>query len=132
VADDTGLAVDALAGAPGVHSARYAGPGATDDANVAKLLHALSGVSERWARFETVAFARLTTGRLIVCRGIVEGVIVATPRGTGGFGYDPVFAPLEGDGRTFGEMAPAEKHEISARGRAFRALAVALRDELPS
>jgi XTP/dITP diphosphohydrolase len=128
IADDSGLAVDALGGAPGVHSARYSGAHATDADNVTKLLHELEGVypSLRTARFETVAMARTPDGAEVATRGQVEGVIASQPRGTGGFGYDPVFVPVEGDGRSFAEMAPEEKHAVSHRGRAFRALAAAL------
>jgi XTP/dITP diphosphohydrolase len=128
IADDSGLAVDALGGAPGVRSARYSGEHTTDAENVVKLLHELEGVSAslRTARFETVALACTREGLEVAARGEVEGVIAAQPRGTGGFGYDPVFVPVEGDGRSFAEMAPAEKHAVSHRGRAFRALAAAL------
>lgn len=125
VADDTGLMVDALGGAPGVRSSRYAGPDATYAENVARLLEALGGVPapERTARFETVALARFPDGSEVVATGTVEGRIAPTPRGTAGFGYDPVFVPMEGDGRSFAEMTAAEKHALSHRGRAFRALA---------
>lgn len=123
IADDTGLEVDALAGAPGVRSARYAGEGATDADNVAKLLADLDGSTNRHARFITVALALWPDGREAVALGVVEGEITTKPRGTGGFGYDPVFIPTEGDGRTFAEMTPEEKHTISHRGRAFRSLA---------
>jgi XTP/dITP diphosphohydrolase len=125
VADDTGLAVDALDGAPGVRSSRYAGPTATYSDNVDKLLRSLDGVPDarRTARFETVALARFPDGSEVVATGAVEGRISARPRGDGGFGYDPVFVPAEGDGRSFAEMAAGEKHELSHRGRAFRALA---------
>jgi len=128
IADDSGLEVDALQGAPGVHSARYAGADATDADNVELLLHELAGAgpSRRTARFVTVALARRPDGTEVVARGEIEGVITAAPRGGGGFGYDPVFVPRPGDGRTFAEMAPGEKHAISHRGRAFRALALAL------
>jgi XTP/dITP diphosphohydrolase len=128
IADDTGLEVDALEGAPGVYSARYAGPDATYDDNVRKLLRELEGVypALRTARFATVALARGPDGRELVERGEVEGVISAAPAGENGFGYDPVFVPTEGDGRTFAQMAPAEKHALSHRGRAFAALVVAL------
>lgn len=128
VADDTGLEVDALEGAPGVYSARYAGPGATYADNVAKLLREMEGVypALRTARFVTVALARWPDGREIAVRGEVEGVIAAAPAGDNGFGYDPVFVPTEGAGRTFAQMPPAEKHAISHRGRAFAALVVAL------
>lgn len=123
IADDTGLEVDALAGAPGVRSARYAGEGATDADNVAKLLADLDGSTNRHARFITVALALWPDGREAVALGVVEGEITTKPRGAGGFGYDPVFIPTEGDGRTFAEMTPTEKHTISHRGRALRHLA---------
>jgi len=129
IADDTGLEVDALDGAPGVHSARYAGEAASYADNVDKLLAALRGVaeSERHARFTTVALARWPDGREVAARGEVEGVIAAAPRGREGFGYDPVFVPNEGDGRTFAEMSATEKHRVSHRGRAFRTLADGLK-----
>ncbi len=133
VADDTGLEVDALGGAPGVRSARYAGDGATYADNVARLLRELDaadasagGPVDRSARFRTVALARFPDGREVVASGVVEGTITTEPRGTAGFGYDPVFVPRDGDGRTFAEMTADEKHELSHRGRAFRALAAAL------
>jgi XTP/dITP diphosphohydrolase len=128
VADDTGLAVDALDGAPGVYSARFAGEGATYADNVAKLLKELDGVApdRRTARFETVALVRWPDGREVAASGAVEGVIAAEARGDGGFGYDPIFVPSEGDGRTFAELRPEEKHALSHRGRAFRALAAEL------
>ena len=129
VADDTGLAVDALGGAPGVYSARYAGDDATYADNVHKLLGALDGIAtaQRTARFTTVALARWPDGREVAAIGEVEGVIAEAPRGEAGFGYDPVFVPREGDGRTFAEMAPEEKHLVSHRGRAFRTLADGLK-----
>ena len=103
---------------------------ATDGDNVAKLLRQLDGVADRRARFRTVAYVA-TGRRAIVAEGVCEGTIAEEPRGEGGFGYDPVFVPTEGDGRTFAEMAAEEKHAISHRGRAFRALAAALgTDEL--
>ena len=128
VADDTGLLVDALDGAPGVWSARFAGEGATYADNVAKLLGALAGVApeRRTARFETVALVRWPDGREVAATGAVQGVIAAEARGAGGFGYDPIFVPSEGDGRTFAELAPEEKHALSHRGRAFRTLAAEL------
>jgi XTP/dITP diphosphohydrolase len=121
VADDTGLEVSALDGAPGVYSARYAGEGATYADNVAKLVAALDGAADRRARFRTVALARFPDGSEVVAEGVVEGTIIDAPRGDAGFGYDPVFVPDEGDGRTFAEMTPEEKHAVSHRGRAFRA-----------
>jgi len=130
IADDTGLEVDALAGAPGVRSARYAGDDATYADNVAKLLRELDGVPDarRGARFVTVAIARWPDGREVVARGEVRGSIATRPRGREGFGYDPVFVADDGDGRTFAQMTAAEKHALSHRGRALRALADALRD----
>ena len=129
VADDTGLEVDALGGAPGVWSARYAGEDATYKENVQKLLQELQGVpaERRTARFSTVALVRWPDGREVAAIGEVEGDIVEEARGAEGFGYDPVFRPVEGDGRTFAEMTPAEKHAVSHRGRAFRTLAEGLR-----
>ena len=132
LADDSGLEVDALGGAPGVRSARYAGPGASDADNVARLLAELDAAgavdpARRTARFRCVVVLRRPDGREFVAGGTVEGRIAPAPRGHGGFGYDPVFVPEEGDGRTFAEMAPEEKHRISHRGRALRALADALR-----
>jgi XTP/dITP diphosphohydrolase len=126
VADDTGLEVDALGGAPGVLSARFAGEGATYADNVLKLLDALVELPEmdqRTAQFRTVALVRFPDGREITASGSVSGIITPGPRGNGGFGYDQVFQPDEGDGRTFAEMSAEEKHAISHRGRAFRALA---------
>ena len=126
VADDTGLEVAALDGAPGVYSARYAGEGATYADNVAKLLGALEGVADRRARFRTVALARFPDGHEVIAEGVVDGTIATEARGAAGFGYDPLFVPDEGDGRTFAEMTADEKHAVSHRGRAFRALNQAL------
>jgi XTP/dITP diphosphohydrolase len=130
VADDTGLEVAALGGAPGVHSARYAGENATYADNVAKLLGELDaladGGGERVARFRTVALVAYPDDTEVWSEGAVEGTIARQGMGTGGFGYDPVFVPAEGGGRTFAEMTPEEKHGISHRGRAFRSLAAAL------
>lgn len=125
LADDTGLEVAALGGAPGVRSARYAGPGATYEDNVWALLSAMAQAADddRRARFRTVALLRHPDGREVAVEGTVEGSIALAPRGEGGFGYDPVFVPAEGDGRTFAEMGPEEKNDLSHRGRAFRALA---------
>jgi XTP/dITP diphosphohydrolase len=126
VADDTGLEVAALDGAPGVYSARYAGEGATYADNVAKLLDALAGRSDRRARFRTVAVARFPDGREAVAEGVVQGTIAEAARGDGGFGYDPVFVPDDGDGRSYAELSADEKNAVSHRGRAFRALAESL------
>jgi len=129
IADDTGLLVDALGGAPGVRSARFAGEDATDARNVAKLLELLRDVDagHRTARFATVALARFPDGREVAAFGDVEGTITREPRGESGFGYDPVFVPDEGDGRTFAELSTEHKNSLSHRGRAFRTLADGLR-----
>jgi len=132
IAEDSGLEVEALGGDPGVRSARYAGEPSDEKANVDKVLAKLEGrrgPAERRARFVTVAVAHWPDGRELVAEGDVQGWVAEDRRGTGGFGYDPVFVPLEGDGRTFGELAqasPDAKHALSHRGRAFRALAAAL------
>jgi XTP/dITP diphosphohydrolase len=128
VADDTGLEVDALAGAPGVDAALYAGAGCSYADNREKLLRELGDTEDRSARFRTVALVRWPDGRELAVDGICPGAITREERGPGGFGYDAVFAPAEGDGRTFGEMSHDEKHVISHRGRAFRNLLVALND----
>ncbi|MEL7155538.1 MAG: RdgB/HAM1 family non-canonical purine NTP pyrophosphatase [Actinomycetota bacterium] len=129
VADDTGLFVDALGGRPGVWTARYAGPEATSADNVAKLLLELQGVTGdgRSAHFRTVIAAVWPDGTALTVDGRVDGVITERARGEAGFGYDPVFAPAEGDGRTFAEMSAQEKNEISHRGRAIQALQAELR-----
>jgi len=129
VADDTGLEVDALGGAPGVFAARYAGEGVTYADNRAKLLAELAGVADpdRTARFTTVAMVVRPDGSETVVEGVCEGLIAPVERGARGFGYDAVFIPVDGDGRTFAEMSDAEKNAISHRGRAFVALAAALR-----
>ena len=123
IADDTGLEVDALDGAPGVHTARFSGPDASYESNVAALLAALEGVRERAARFRTVVVAVLPDGREVEAAGVLAGRITVRPRGSGGFGYDPVF---EVGGRTLAEMEIEEKNRISHRARAIRALAGAL------
>ncbi len=125
IADDTGLEVDALGGAPGVHSARYAGEGRDPQANMRKLLRAMEGRSDRTARFRTV-IALVADGREHLFQGVAEGRILTAPRGTGGFGYDPLFAP-EGEDRSFAEMSAAEKNRISHRARATAALLLHLR-----
>ncbi len=126
VADDTGLEVDALNGAPGVYSARYAGEGCTYADNRHKMLAELDGVDERSARFRTAVVVRWPDGRELVVDGVCEGVITRGERGDGGFGYDAIFQPIDGDGRTFAEMDDAEKNAISHRGRALRNLVAAL------
>lgn len=119
-ADDTGLMVDALDGAPGVYSARYAGPGHDSRANMALLLKNLEGVADRSARFLTV-IALVRGEELHTFEGVVEGEILTAPEGEGGFGYDPVFRPLEAD-CCFGLMSAEAKDAISHRGRATRKL----------
>jgi XTP/dITP diphosphohydrolase len=132
IADDTGIEVDALGGDPGVYSSRYAGESATYADNVTKMLTALAtlpdGGGARRACFRTVAMVRFPDGREIWREGTVDGTIAREARGTSGFGYDPVFVPDEGEGRSFAEMTPEEKHALSHRGRAFRALAGGLRE----
>lgn len=120
-ADDTGLEVDALGGAPGVYSARYAGVHGDSSANMARLLREMQGRSGRTARFRTV-IALMRGGRMQTVEGIVEGTIADAPQGTDGFGYDPVFIPAEAGGRTFAEMNSDEKNAISHRGRAMKKL----------
>lgn len=121
LADDTGLEVDALGGAPGVRSARYAGPEADDAANRQKLLAALEGAADRRARFRTVV-ALAEGDEVRAFEGICEGRIVEAERGREGFGYDALFEP-EGQTRTFAEMPAEEKNRISHRALALRALA---------
>jgi XTP/dITP diphosphohydrolase len=119
IADDTGLEVGALGGAPGVMTARYAGEDATYDDNVDALLLALEGVINRTARFRTAVAMVGPDKEDVVVSGSVDGSITTQRRGQGGFGYDPIF---EVDGETFAEMGVDEKHKISHRGRALRAL----------
>lgn len=120
-ADDTGLEVEALGGAPGVYSARYAGPGHDSKANMARLLSEMEGKEDRRARFRTV-IALIRDGKTELVEGIVNGSIATEPRGADGFGYDPVFIPDEGNGKSFAEMTAEEKNAISHRGRAMAAL----------
>ena len=127
VADDTGLEVAALDGAPGVWSARFADDNATYGDNVAKLLTVLEGEADRRAWFRTVVVCRFPDGTEIISEGVVKGEILAAPRGLSGFGYDPVFAPEGGGGRTFAEMSTEEKHALSHRGRALRSFVESLK-----
>ena len=122
VADDTGLEVATLGGAPGVRTGRYAGEDATYAENRTALLAALEGRPDRRARFRTVAMVVWPDGRELAAEGVCDGTIAGAERGERGFGYDAVFVPDDGDGRTFAEMTEAEKHAMSHRGRAFRAL----------
>ena len=121
LADDSGLEVQALAGAPGIHSARYAGPGATDSDNNAKLLKALSGKANRKARFCCVLSLAAPSGAALTYEASCEGVILDSARGDNGFGYDPLFLYLP-MGKTFAEMSTEQKLSVSHRGVALREL----------
>ena len=123
IGDDTGLEVVALDGAPGVRSARFAGPGSSYDDNVTLLLERLDGVEVRTARFRTAVALVLPDGDKVFAEGTVDGLITEQRRGSNGFGYDPVF---EVEGRTLAEMMPQEKNQLSHRARALRTLAVEL------
>jgi len=120
VADDTGLEVDILGGAPGAHTARYAGPDGDYAANRRALLEALRGTADRRARFRTVVALVVPGEPEVLVEGVLEGRITTSERGSGGFGYDPIF---EVEGRTLAEMGEEEKNRISHRARALRALA---------
>jgi XTP/dITP diphosphohydrolase len=128
LADDSGIEVDALGGGPGPRSARYSGPDASDEANLRALLRAVAGVpgGGRSARYRAVAAVAGPGNREVWAEGVCEGVLRSRPRGTGGFGYDPIFEPVGWD-RTMAELAPEEKDRISHRGRALRALGDRLR-----
>lgn len=124
IADDSGIVVDALGGGPGIHSARYAGTGFDDD-NRALLLERLGDAEVRTARF--VCAAVYVDGRIVIERAAVwEGTIFTEDRGAGGFGYDPIFRPVDGGGRSAAELTADEKNALSHRGQAFRALAAAI------
>ena len=128
VADDTGLEVDALGGAPGIFSARYAGESCTYEDNVKKLLSELSGIAtdRRTARFITVA-VYVDKETELSAEGVVEGVITEKPEGFGGFGYDPVFSVLDMK-KTYAELSDEEKNRVSHRGKAIRSLIKKLRE----
>jgi XTP/dITP diphosphohydrolase len=128
IADDSGIEVDALGGAPGPRSARYAGEDATDEQNLRQLVRALAGIpaSGRTARYRCVAAIAWPDGREVLAEATSEGTLIAKPRGESGFGYDPIFVPAGWD-RTMAELADEEKDRISHRGRAFRELADVLR-----
>lgn len=130
LADDTGLEVAALGGAPGVRSARFAGDTATDADNRQKLLRDLTAAADRRAAFRTVLALALPDGSVHLFEGVCPGRIADVERGSGGFGYDSLFIPDEGDGRTFAEMSPGEKNRLSHRARAASALVgwLAVRD----
>lgn len=125
LADDSGLEVDALDGAPGIHSARYGGSGLDDAARCAALLQAMRGVGERAARFRCVLVAIDPTGREYAVEGRLEGTIAYEAHGEGGFGYDPIFVPL-GMERTCAMLHPEEKDAVSHRGAAVRRLLEAI------
>jgi XTP/dITP diphosphohydrolase len=129
IADDTGLFIDALGGAPGVYSARYAGEEATFDDNVNKVLEEMESVSteDRTARFRTVIALAYPDGTSWWVEGSVEGTILRGRTGEHGFGYDPIFAPLGLDGRSLAELTPEEKNALSHRGNALRAFAARLK-----
>ena len=120
LADDSGLEVDVLGGAPGVFSARYAGEGAGDSANNARLLRELEGLDDRRARFRCVLALAAPDGRVWTVEGRCEGRIARAPSGAGGFGYDPLFHP-DGGTCSFAELPPGEKNRISHRARALAA-----------
>jgi XTP/dITP diphosphohydrolase len=122
IADDSGLVVEALGGAPGVRSARYAGESATDQDNMKKLLAEMQGKSNRKAAFECVISIAVPTGPALSYEGRCEGEITTEPRGTSGFGYDPVFYFAE-YGKTFAELTSAEKNRVSHRGKALAEVA---------
>ena len=122
IADDTGLEVAALGGAPGVETASFAGEGASDEENWSKLLAELDRFEDRRARFRTVAMVVWPDGRELWAEGTCDGTIAPASRGGRGFGYDSVFMPDEGDGRSFAEMSADEKDAVSHRGKAFSAL----------
>ena len=133
LADDSGLEVDALGGAPGIYSARYAGPSATDEENIRKLLEEMKGVpwENRTARFRCVIILYHPSGRWLKAEGVWEGLVATSPRGEEGFGYDPVFLPMEFDfKKTAAEIPPETKNRLSHRGRALAALKELLPDFL--
>lgn len=121
VADDSGLVVEALGGEPGTRSSRYAGREATDEQNIAKLLSKLKGIKNRQAAFVAVVAYYHPSGQTIITEGKIKGHIIMEPRGTGGFGYDPIFIP-KGYDKTFAQMSAEDKNKLSHRGQAFRKL----------
>ncbi|WP_433253285.1 XTP/dITP diphosphatase [Streptosporangium sp. CA-135522] len=131
IADDSGLCVDALNGMPGIFSARWSGRHGDDGANLRLLLAQVSDVPKesRGAHFACAAALALPSGEERVAEGALHGLIIDAPRGTNGFGYDPIFVP-EGESRTTAELSPQEKDAISHRGRAFRALASILAEAI--
>ncbi|MEY2415720.1 MAG: XTP/dITP diphosphohydrolase [Ilumatobacteraceae bacterium] len=128
VSDDTGLFVDALGGAPGIYAARFAGEEATYADNRAKLLRELGDTRNRKANFVSAVMVVWPDGHELAVEGVCEGTIATTELGDRGFGYDPVFVPDDGDGRSFAQMSDAEKNQISHRARALHGLLAALSD----
>lgn len=128
-ADDSGLVVDALNGEPGINSARYAGPDATDTERLTKLLENMEGKADRKARFVCVISLAYRGNLVAQFRGEVEGVITDAPKGANGFGYDPIFIP-DGYDQTFAELGPEVKDAISHRGKAFKLAAEFVKSEL--
>ncbi len=126
LADDSGIEVDALGGEPGVRSARFAGESATDEENLEKLIGMIRNADVQTARYRCVAVLVTPDGSESLAEGTVEGTLVIEPRGSGGFGYDPIFVPT-GQSRTMSELGPEEKDRISHRGKAFRGLVDSLR-----
>jgi XTP/dITP diphosphohydrolase len=129
LADDSGIEVDALGGRPGPRSARFAGANATDERNLAELIRSVRGIPAAGltARYRCVAASVAPGGDLVSTEGLCEGTLTTKPRGSGGFGYDPIFLPVGWD-RTMAELEPDEKDRISHRGRAFRSLRALLID----
>ncbi len=127
IADDSGIEAAALGGRPGVRSARYAGPGASDEQNLALLLDEVGAAGDRRVAYVCAIVHIGADGAETVREARCEGTLATEPRGDGGFGYDPAFVPADlGDGRTMAELTAAEKHSISHRGRALRAIAAAI------
>jgi XTP/dITP diphosphohydrolase len=125
LADDSGIEVDVLGGGPGVRSARFAGDGASDQDNLRLLIERLGpvGPEDRTAQYRCVAVCAWPDARQLSSEATCEGMLILEPRGSGGFGYDPIFVPADGDGRrTMAELSADEKHRISHRGKAFRRL----------
>jgi XTP/dITP diphosphohydrolase len=127
LADDSGIEVDALGGEPGPRSARFAGPGATDEQNLEKLIAAVGHLDPalRTARYRCLAVLVRPDDDPVIAEGVCEGILITEPRGTGGFGYDPIFVPV-GHAETMAELRPEEKDRISHRGKAFRGIVEAI------
>lgn len=128
ISDDTGLFVDALGGAPGIYAARFAGQDATYSDNRAKLLSDMGATKDRRASFVSAVMVVWPDGHELAVEGVCEGTIAIAELGDRGFGYDPVFVPDDGDGRSFAQMSDVEKNQISHRARALDAMLDALRE----